>query len=87
MATGAELECQNPAMSIVGKDRIRPEGKLQDSSPFAEGLHEAEQNSKNDAHQDSATQAELCVRDSCNKQLIQFFFHRIHHHKREKKSQ
>lgn len=32
-----------------------------------------------------ATQAELCVRDSCNKQLTQFFFHRIHHCKEEKK--
>lgn len=46
-----ELECQNPATSIVGEDGIRPEGKLQDSSPFAEGLQEAEQNSKNDACQ------------------------------------
>lgn len=51
MVAGTELECQNPAMSFVGKDGIRLEGKLQDSSPFAEGLHEAEQNSKNKAQQ------------------------------------
>lgn len=43
MAAEAELKCQNPALSVVGKDGIELEGKLQDSSPFAEVLHEAEQ--------------------------------------------
>lgn len=41
-----------PAMSFIGKDGVRLEGKLQDSDPRAEGLHEAEQNSKNDVCQD-----------------------------------
>lgn len=86
MASEAELDCQNPDMSFVGKGGIRQEGKLQDNCPFAEGLHEAEQNSKNDACQHWATQAELCAGDSRNKQLTQFFFHRIHHLKGEKKS-
>lgn len=50
MVTGDELECQNPAKSFVGIDRIRLEKKqLRDSARFAEGLHEAEQNSKKDA--------------------------------------
>lgn len=43
VAAGAELKCQNPALSAVGKGGIELEGKLQDSSPFAEVLHEAEQ--------------------------------------------
>lgn len=73
MATGAELKRQNPAMSVVGKDGIELEGKLQDRSPFAEGFHEAEQNSNNDAHQSCVMQAELFARDSCNKKLTQIF--------------
>lgn len=43
VAAGAELKCQNPALSAVGKGGIELEGKLQDSSPFAEVLHEAQQ--------------------------------------------
>lgn len=46
MATGAELECQNPAKSFVGIDRIRLARKLWESALFAEGLHEGEQNKK-----------------------------------------
>lgn len=71
-------------MSFVGEDEVRLEGKLQDSGPCTEGLHEAEQNSKNYVGQDRATQAELRARNRCNKQLTQFFFHRIHYHKGEK---
>lgn len=47
----AKLQCQNPAMNVVGKDGIRLERKLQDSNSFAESLHETEQSSKNDTCQ------------------------------------
>lgn len=43
MAAGAELKCQNPAMSVVGKDGIKLEGKVLDRSPFSEVLHKGEQ--------------------------------------------
>lgn len=70
MEPGAELKCQNPAMNVIGKDGIELEGKLQDTSPFAEGLQEAEQNSKNDACQSCVMQ--LFARDLWNKTLTDF---------------